>query len=83
MLQNQLTRKFLKMEAEGAAPEELEKLGVGSLHKATHEGDVHNGSVMIGEISGMLNDIKPVQKIIDDIVAGLPSTIDMIQQDLK
>ncbi len=38
---------------------------------------------MIGEISGMLNDIKPVQKIIDDIVAGLPSTIDMIQQDLK
>ena len=74
VLQNQLTRKFLKMESEGAAPEELEQLGVGSLHRATHEGDVHNGSVMIGEIAGMLNDIKPVQTIIEDIVNGLPDT---------
>ena len=75
VLQNQLTRKFLKMESEGASPEELEKLGVGSLHKATHEGDVHNGSVMIGEISGMLNDIKPVKTIIEDIVNGLPDVV--------
>ena len=79
VLQNQLTRKFLKMEAEGAAPEELEKLGVGSLHKATHEGDVHNGSGMIGEISGMLNDIKPVKTIIEDIVNGLPDVIKGIE----
>ena len=78
-----MTRKYVEMVANGAPAEELEALGVGSLHRATHEGDVENGSVMIGEISGMLNDIKPVQKIIDDIVAGLPSTIDMIQQDLK
>ena len=83
VIHNKLTRKYLEMEANGAPAEELEALGVGSLHRATHEGDVENGSVMIGEISGMLNDIKPVQKIIDDIVAGLPSTIDMIQQDLK
>ena len=83
VIHNKLTRKYLEMEAAGAPAEELEKLGVGSLHRATHEGDVQNGSVMIGEISGMLDDIKPVQKIIDDIVAGLPATIDMIQQDLK
>ena len=82
-IHNKLTRKYLEMEAAGAPAEELEKLGVGSLHRATHEGDVQNGSVMIGEISGMLEDIKPVQKIIDDIVSGLPATIDMIQQDLK
>ncbi|WP_294158071.1 enoyl-[acyl-carrier-protein] reductase FabK [uncultured Selenomonas sp.] len=83
VIHNKLTRKYLEMEANGAPAEELEALGVGSLHRATHEGDVQNGSVMIGEISGMLDDIKPVQKIIDDIVAGLPSTITMIQQDLK
>ena len=83
VIHNKLTRKYLEMEAAGAPAEELEKLGIGSLHRATHEGDVQNGSVMIGEISGMLDDIKPVQKIIDDIVAGLPATIDMIQQDLK
>ena len=71
------------MEAEGAPAEELEKLGIGSLHKATHEGDVQNGSVMIGEISGMLKDIKPVKQIIEDIIAGLPKVIDTIQQDCK
>ena len=83
VLHNKLTRKYLEMEAEGAPAEELEKLGVGSLHRATHEGDVENGSVMIGEISGMLNDIKPVKTIIEDIVAGLPATIDAIREDLK
>ena len=31
---------------------------------------------MIGEISGMLADIKPVKQIIEDIVSGLPSAMD-------
>ena len=35
-----------------------------------------NGSVMIGEISGMLADIKPVAQIIEDIVNGLPGAMD-------
>ena len=83
VLANKLTRKFEELEAAGASNEELEKLGVGSLHRATHEGDVQNGSVMIGEISGMLNDIKPVKQIIEEIVAGLPNVIDTIQQDCK
>lgn len=71
---NKLSRKYEEMEAAGASTEELEKLGAGSLHRATHEGDVENGSVMIGEISGMLNDIKSVRAIIEDIVSGLPDT---------
>ena len=71
VIANKLSRKYEEMEAAGAPAEELEALGVGSLHRATHEGDVENGSVMIGEISGMLQDIKPVKKIIEDIVNGL------------
>lgn len=69
---NKLTRKFEEMEASGASNEEIEKLGAGTLHMATHEGDVENGTVMIGEISGMLNDIKPVKTIIEDMVNALP-----------
>ncbi len=72
VLANKLSRKYEELEAAGASAEELEALGVGSLHRATHEGDVDNGSVMIGQISGMLNDIKPVKQIIEDIVNGLP-----------
>ena len=69
------------MEAAGASPEELEKLGVGTLRKATHDGDVENGSVMIGQISGMLEDIKTVQEIIDDIVNGLPQAVAELQKN--
>ena len=76
VLQNKLSRKYEEMEAAGASHEELEQLGVGSLHRATHDGDVENGSVMIGEISGMLSDIKPVAQIIADIVGGLPGAFD-------
>jgi enoyl-(acyl-carrier-protein) reductase II len=76
VLQNKLSRKYEELEAAGASNEELEQLGVGSLHRATHQGDVDNGSVMIGEISGMLADIKPVAQIIEDIVNGLPGAMD-------
>ncbi|MBR0284618.1 MAG: enoyl-[Selenomonadaceae bacterium] len=79
VLANKLTRTYLEMEAAGASAEELEKLGVGSLHRATHEGDVENGSVMIGQISGMLEDIKPVKQIIEDIVKGLPAAVERLQ----
>ena len=79
VLANKLTRTYLEMEAAGAPAEELEKLGVGSLHRATHEGDVENGSVMIGQISGMLEDVKPVKQIIEDIVKGLPAAVERLQ----
>lgn len=76
VLANKLTKEFERLEKEGAPVEELEKLGTGRLRMATHDGDVEKGSVMIGQIAGMLNDIKPVKKIIEDIVNGLPGAID-------
>ncbi|MCI5567008.1 MAG: enoyl-[acyl-carrier-protein] reductase FabK [Veillonellaceae bacterium] len=76
VLANKLTKEFERLEKEGAPVEELEKLGTGRLRMATHDGDVEKGSVMIGQIAGMLNDIKPVKKIIEDIVNGLPGALD-------
>lgn len=80
VLANKFTRTFHEMEAAGASPEELEKFGAGTLHLATHKGDVDNGSVMIGQISGMLDDIKPVKEIVDDIVNGLPDAVAELQK---
>ena len=75
VLANKLTREFEEMERSGASTEELDKLGAGKLNLATHKGDVENGSVMIGQISGMLDDILPVADIIHNIVEGLPSAV--------
>ncbi|MBQ9486749.1 MAG: enoyl-[Selenomonadaceae bacterium] len=80
VLANKFTRTFHEMEAAGASPEELEKFGAGTLHLATHKGDVDNGSVMIGQISGMLDDIKPVKEIVDDIINGLPDAVAELQK---
>ncbi|MBR6012293.1 MAG: enoyl-[Selenomonadaceae bacterium] len=81
VISNKLTKTFFEMESAGASKEELEQLGTGKLHLATHKGDVENGSVMIGQISGMLEDIKSVQEIIDDIVNGLPKAVENLQSN--
>jgi len=65
---NKLAREFMKLEAEGATKEQLEEFGRGKLQLAAKEGDVQNGSVMMGQCAGMINEIKPVKAIISDII---------------
>jgi enoyl-[acyl-carrier protein] reductase II len=67
-IRNKLTRKFEELEASCAPAEELEELGKGRLRAAAVDGDVEYGSVMAGEISGLIKDVKPVKKIIEDIM---------------
>ncbi|MCK9216553.1 MAG: enoyl-[acyl-carrier-protein] reductase FabK [Firmicutes bacterium] len=68
MIKNKLYREFIKLERVGVPIEELEKLGEGSLRKACVEGDVDTGTVMAGQISGIVKEIKTVKDIIDGII---------------
>ncbi|MGN0485129.1 MAG: enoyl-[acyl-carrier-protein] reductase FabK [Lachnospiraceae bacterium] len=67
-LRNPMTKEYLKMEEEGATFEELELLTVGGLRKAVVEGDVKEGTVMAGQIAGMVKKEETCKEIIDDIV---------------
>ncbi len=69
VLRNKMTREYLRMEKEGAAFEELEYLTLGSLRKAVVEGDVMNGSLMAGQIAGMIRDIKSCKEIVEEMNA--------------
>lgn len=69
VLRNAVTRKYLEMEQAGATFEELEMLTVGGLRKAVTEGDVQQGSVMSGQIAGMIRDIPTCKEVIDTLVA--------------
>jgi len=80
---NKLTREYLELEKTGVSVDELEKLGAGKLHLATHKGDVENGSVMIGQISGLLHEMKSVDKIIQDLVDGLSGVINTMEENCK
>jgi len=68
VIKNKFTREFLELEKNGADVKQLEELGAGRLRLAVVEGDVDNGSVMAGQISGLVNDIKPCSHIIQDII---------------
>ena len=67
-LKNQMTRKYLQMEENGATFEELESLTVGSLRKAVVEGDVKNGTVIAGQIAGMIKKKQTCKEIIVELV---------------
>lgn len=67
-LRNKMTREYLKLENAGASFEELEKLTLGGLRKAVVEGDTDNGSVLAGQIAGMVNKRQSCQEIMDEIM---------------
>ena len=47
---------------------ELEELTLGSLRRAVYDGDVENGSVMAGQIAGLVSELRPVKIIIEETV---------------
>ncbi|MGC8778905.1 MAG: nitronate monooxygenase, partial [Candidatus Caldatribacteriaceae bacterium] len=73
-LKNRLTRQFEELESRGACKEEVEALGVGKLKEAVC-GNVEEGSVMCGQIAGLVQEIKSVQEVITEIMSSFAATI--------
>lgn len=67
-LRNKMTREYLKMEKDGASFEELEYLTLGALRKAVVEGDIIDGTVMAGQIAGLIKQEQTCSDIIHEII---------------
>ncbi|MBR5266802.1 MAG: enoyl-[Lachnospiraceae bacterium] len=67
-LRNQMTREYVKLESEGKSFEELEYLTLGALRKAVVEGDVTNGTVMAGQIAGMITKEQTCKEMIEEMM---------------
>ena len=67
VLRNKLTRQFQLLEKENAPIEKLDELGKGALVKAVKEGDVDNGSLMAGQIAGLVNKEETCEEIIKEM----------------
>lgn len=63
ILRNQMSKEYLKKEKEGASFEELEMMTLGTLRRAVIDGDVVRGSVMAGQIAGLIQKSKAVVKL--------------------
>ncbi len=81
-LKNKLTRKFLQLEKEGASVEELEELGKGTLQLAVFDGDVMNGSIMAGQIAGMINKEQTCEEIIEEMMTHTQEVISQLGKAL-
>lgn len=67
-IRNQMSREYLRLEKEGAGLEELEHLTLGSLRKAVMDGDVVNGTLMAGQIAGLVKKEQTCKEMIDEIM---------------
>ena len=67
-LKNPLTREYVKEESRGSDPMVLEKFMLGALKRAVFDGDVKSGSLMAGQVSGMIREIRPARQILEQLM---------------
>ena len=75
ILKNQMSREYLSRERAGAGRDELEQYTLGSLRRAVFDGDTRTGSLMAGQVAGMLHEIRPLRTILEELCAGCDETI--------
>lgn len=80
IIRNKLAKQFEEMERRGAPVEELEKVGLGRLRMAMVEGEVQEGSVMAGQVCGMIKKIEPAADIIGDIITGAEQVMNRLSR---
>ena len=79
-LRNPMTKEYLRLEKDGASFEELECLTLGGLRKAVVDGNVTDGSVMAGQIAGMIHEIKSCEELIETMVSETEQRIKAVQK---
>ncbi len=67
-LRNKMTREYSKLERNGASFDELEHLTLGALRKAVIDGDVDDGTMMAGQIAGLVSKKQSCEEIINEIM---------------
>lgn len=77
-LRNALTDQLQALEQARASLEEMNMFGAGRMYKGLIEGDIEEGSLLAGQIAGMIKDIKPVKEIIEEIIAEAEQVINKL-----
>ena len=70
ILKNKMARAYVAKEKAGAGKMELEQFTLGSLRRAVFDGDTETGSLMAGQVAGMLHEIRPLRAIFEDLYSG-------------
>ena len=65
VIKNKMAREYIRIANEGIELEKLEELTLGSLRKAVLHGDTDGGSLMAGQIAGLVAEVRPVKEILE------------------
>lgn len=82
IIKNKMAKEYVKREKEGADMIELEKYTLGSLRRAVLEGDVESGSLMAGQVAGMVNEIKPLKVIFEEMIADYKEAFKKLESEI-
>ena len=80
IVKNQMARTYVSLEKQGKTMEELEEYTLGSLRKAVFDGNVTEGSVMAGQVAGMLKEILPAKDIIENMFDKATDVLDGLKK---
>ncbi len=83
VLKNRLARKYLEMERNNSIDEEALKDSFDALFRGIFQGDLENGSMPLGQIAGLIDEIKPVKEILDDIIRESVIAYDSLSDNIN
>lgn len=83
ILKNSMARAYVAKEKEGADRMELEQFTLGALRKAVFDGDTKNGSLMAGQVAGMLHEIRPLRAIFEDLWRGCQAGLGTLKGEVR
>ena len=79
ILKNEMAREYVKKEKEGADKMDLEMYTLGSLRRAVFDGDTKTGSLMAGQVSGQLKEIRTIKAIFEEMCQGAEQTLNVLK----
>ncbi len=83
VLKNRLAREYLDMERKNIKDPDLSKKESDALIKGIFDGDIESGCLPIGQIAGLVKEIKPVKEVLDDIIKEAYSSVDRLNACIK
>ena len=81
ILKNPMAKTYIAKEKEGADKLELEEFTLGALRRAVFEGDVKSGSLMAGQVAGMLHEVRPLRAILEELCGGCQGVLERMEKE--
>lgn len=78
-IRNPMTRKFEEMEKKGIDEEDIMEFGAGKLRLAAREGNMVEGSIMAGQVCGLIDEILPAGEIVLRTISEAEAALQRVQ----